>query len=202
MPFLFIALFLLSAAAHAEVFWSREQGRREVVKAQRSSANVPDSLALFSTGAYLFDLYADEVELLGQVFPGPTHPQTFKFYRFQLVGQEHGLYHIAVWPRSDVQPGFSGSLAVSASDYALVEARLRPNRRLRHKYLEAATGLGYLLEQRFARVEPGVWLPLELITRSKACWALRPKSNRSIGCAAWRRRGRSSKARSLLSVAR
>ena len=143
----------------SELFWARDEGVRELLVARRASTNVPDSLSVFPAAAYLFDLYADQVEILGQKFPGPVGSQTFRLYRFQLVRREGDLYHIAVQPRRD-RPALSGSLVVSDGDFALVEARLRPNRRLYHPYYESAMGLGYVLEQRFDRIEPGVWLPV------------------------------------------
>lgn len=144
----------------AEIFTDPVEGWREQVKAHRASANTPDSLAIFSTADYLFDLSADEITLFDQTFPGPTHPRALSLYAFQLTGQSDGLYHLAIRPHDSAQPGFSGSLVIGHNDYALREARLRPNRRPRPPWLPTATGLGYVLEQRFSPIDTAHWLPI------------------------------------------
>ena len=82
----------------------------------------------FSAGAYLADLYADEVEILGQVFVGPTHPQALRRYRFALTEEKRDggrtLYTIAAAPRSSDQAGFGGYLVIEDSSFAVVEAAL------------------------------------------------------------------------------
>jgi hypothetical protein len=146
----------------SELFHKRDVGIREQLTARRSSANVTDPLTVFPASAYLFDLYADEVNILGQTFPGPTAEGADRVYRFRLAGKEGELFHVAVQPRRD-RPSFVGSVVVRDGEFSLVEARLRPNRRLPHPRFASASGFAYLLQQRYRRFEPGVWLPTEAV---------------------------------------
>lgn len=142
----------------SEIFQQQDHGTREQFVARRASPNVSDSLGIFPISAYLFDLYSDEVTILGQSFPGPTTARATDSYRFQLSGRDGDLLHISVYPRRD-RPSFSGSLVVRDGDFVLVEASLRPNLRLHHPVFASVSGFSFLIEQQFARVEPGVWLP-------------------------------------------
>lgn len=144
--------------AASELFHMRDEGTRENLTARRASANVPDGLTVFPVTGYVFDLYADEVRIVGETFVGPTAQDADNWYQFRLAGKEGDLFHIAVHPRRD-KPSLLGSLIVRDEDFALVEARLRPNRRLTHPHFGTATGFSFVLQQRFARFEPGVWLP-------------------------------------------
>jgi hypothetical protein len=143
----------------SELFRERDQGMREILVARHASANVPDSLAIFPAEPYLFDLYNDQIELLGQVFRGPVHPRAADMYHFRLESQHDDLIHISVQPRRD-RPSLSGYLVVRDKDFTLVEARLRPNRRLAHPYYPSGLGFVYVLEQQFDTVAPGITLPV------------------------------------------
>ena len=143
----------------AELYWDREQGLREQLKAKKHTANVPDSMQVFSAANYLFNLYDDEIALHEQIFLGPTHPQALAHYAFQLIAHQDDRYFISMQPKTN--PGWTGSLIVHDTEYALIEAQLWPNRRLHPAGFATENGLGYRLKQRFARFAPGVWLPVE-----------------------------------------
>ena len=149
----------------AEIFWDEERGGREFVKSVRHTANVPDSMRRFATSAYLVNLYDDEVEILGQRFTGPTHPRALEHYLFELTDEEEvdgqTVWYIAVRPKRTAQFSLVGYVAVLDGEYAVVEARLQPNRRIYPERLETEHGLAFLLQQKFARFEPGVWLRAE-----------------------------------------
>jgi hypothetical protein len=149
----------------AEVFWDQQQGRREWIKAQAASANVPAQLQRFAASAYFFDLYQNEIILLDQSFIGPTHPQALTHYTFQLTQEKtvnsRQIAYISVQPRSAARALFAGYVAVALDEDALIEAVLQPNRRVYFPPVETELGFDFSLKQRFDRFVPGVWLPIE-----------------------------------------
>lgn len=150
----------------SRVYRDAERGSREIVRAKRHSANVPDSLQYFAAGAYLVDLCADEVELLGQRVVGPTHPQAFAHYAFDLGEQRFvagdTLYHISVMPRDGLRTAFAGHLVVQGGTYAVVEAGLTPVPPILPVGLAVEAGIRFRFEQRLAPLPSGIWLSVAL----------------------------------------
>lgn len=145
----------------AELYRDGDKGLREQLKAKKHTANVNASMQVFAAAPYLFNLYDDEIALHGQIFLGPTHPRALAHYAFQLVGHRDDRYFIAMQPKTNALAGWTGALVVQDGEYALVEAQLRPNRRLHPAGFATEDGLGYRLRQRFARFASGAWLPVE-----------------------------------------
>ena len=150
----------------ARIYWDREFGVREVVKAKRHTANVPASMRNFAATDYEVNLYEDEIEILGYQLIGPTNPEALQHYMFQLGKEEEREgklgYFISVLPRDTSQPGFAGYVIVAGEDYAVVEAGLRIVPPIHPATLPTEHGMGFFFKQEFQRFEPGVWLPVSL----------------------------------------
>ena len=112
-----------------EAFWDRERGLAELPTAARTTDNLAATPGPLAAAAALVDLYDDEVEFAGFELPGVTGPDALSFYRFEITGQrvQDGVpvYDVAVRPRSALQPGFVGTLAVLDRPAALLQADLR-----------------------------------------------------------------------------
>jgi hypothetical protein len=159
----------------AELFFDAKLGTSEIVRAQRHTTNLPESLRLFAAGAYQTALDAAQIKLLGQSFIGPLHPESLRHYLFGLnetrIAGEDTLHYISLTPRSLASPSFSGHLVIDAATAGLVQASLIPNRRLAHPNLNSEDGLGLRLYQRFDRLSSDqdsadensadFWLPIE-----------------------------------------
>ena len=149
--------------SRTEVFWSREQGIREVVKARRATANVNVD-EILSAAAFLPNLYDDDIEIGGHTLVGVTHPDALRHYDFRLTGtrrlDDHTVYDIAVEPKRALTSGFVGRVAVLDEAYALLEVDLRPGAAFIFpppiERYEAA------FHQRFSAFGGEAWFPVDL----------------------------------------
>lgn len=147
-------------------YWRRGHGIREVVQGVRRTENLPDFDAAFVRAAEaVTNLYDDEIAFAGYDLMGPTAPGALAFYAFTLEGfrylDDRIVYDIALQPRSRLQPGFSGRLAVLSGEYVLLEATLRPNEVVR---LPLVSDLEAEFRQQFSafgREAGGIWLPVD-----------------------------------------
>jgi len=150
----------------ARIYWDRERGVRERVKAKRHTANVPASMQAFAAMDYAVDLYEDEIEILGHRLVGPTHPEALRHYVFQLgdeedrEGKRH--YFISIAPKNRSQSALAGYVIVADEDYAVVEAGVRTVPPIQSAILPTEHGIGFFFRQEFRRFEPGIWLPTAL----------------------------------------
>jgi hypothetical protein len=117
------------AESESDVFWRREGGLREVVRARRQTANLPLRGVLPAADDVL-DLSAEEIEVAGFRFIGLTNARALDTYRFRITGQRaldgQRVYDLDVAPRDPLSVAFSGTIAVLDSVAAIVEADLRP----------------------------------------------------------------------------
>ncbi|MEL7362529.1 MAG: hypothetical protein AAFN13_10695, partial [Bacteroidota bacterium] len=96
----------------------RERGLREIVQAFRTTDNLTDAFSadVFTAADDLVNLYDDDVDFGGYDLVGPTSPEALRFYRFAITGERtqggRRVYDVAFEPRSRLQPGFAGTLAV------------------------------------------------------------------------------------------
>ena len=150
----------------ARVYSDWRQGTREMVQAKRYTSNVPEGLRDFSASDYAANLYADEVEILGNRVMGVTHPKALRNYLFQLLEEEErkdGRHlSIAVTPREGLTYGFAGRLLVREEDFALVEVNLKVVPPVQSPIFQTEQGIGISFEQEFRHVEPGAYLPVVL----------------------------------------
>ncbi len=106
--------------------------RREVIKASKISGFDGDNTSIAQLTGRIqqdFNIYDNFIQLFGQGFVSPTHPQALAFYRFYLIdsADHKGLYsyHLSFKPRRTQEAAFTGDFWISAEDFAVVEAKLR-----------------------------------------------------------------------------
>ncbi|WP_420454169.1 carboxypeptidase-like regulatory domain-containing protein [Rubrivirga sp.] len=111
--------------AQTLAFWDRERGTREVVQGVNRTGNfdaVP--LDLFTAADQTLNLYDDEVAFGGFDLMGPTSTDALGFYRFEIVGTRalgtDLVVDLSFEPRSALQPGFRGTLAVLVEADAMI----------------------------------------------------------------------------------
>lgn len=115
--------------SESNVFWRREGGLREIVRARRQTENLP-LRGLLPAADNVLDLSAEEVELAGFHFVGLTNAEALGTYRFRITGQRvldgQRVYDLDVAPRDPLSVAFAGTIAVLDSAAAIIEADLRP----------------------------------------------------------------------------
>ncbi|MEX0746731.1 MAG: DUF5686 family protein, partial [Rhodothermales bacterium] len=156
-----------------EVFWDKDRGSREVVKAQRKTANLDYEDAL-PDEPYILNLYDDNVEVGGHRFVGVTHPDALDVYDFRLEGtrvlDSLAVYDISVSPRRSTSTAFVGSVAVLDSAFAMLEAQLAPG----ESFIFPVPIQKYevTLSQQFSNFGRDFWLPVDFRrqTHLKISW--------------------------------
>lgn len=150
----------------SRLYSDRERGDKEIILAGRHSAGVPEALQHFAASAYFANLYADEIEILGQRVLGPTHPDALDHYRFQLTGTRlvdaDTVYEISVQPRGRLETGLTGYLLVQREAYAVVKADLTVAPPVVTDRVPSRDGLHLRFTQHFAPFASGIWLPVDL----------------------------------------
>ncbi len=151
-------------------FWDAERGTREVVRAQRGTANLqPFAEGALPAATSVLNLYRDNVEVLGNRLVGVTHPEALDYYDFTLDttraidGQR--AFRIRVEPASRLSSTFRGTVTVLDSTYALLEARLRPTAALSTS--RVLKGVEVTFEQQFSNFGGQYWLPVDFRARRR-----------------------------------
>ena len=147
-------------------FWDRERGTREVVRAQRKTANLGIDGALPAAQA-ITNLYDDNIEIGGHELIGVTHPDAVDRYDFTLdstrVLDGTRVYDIRVEPTSRLASAFTGRVAVLDSAYALLEADLKPGRSF--LFPPPVRGFDVRMQQQFSDFGGRFWLPVDFRTQ-------------------------------------
>ncbi|MBC7186610.1 MAG: carboxypeptidase-like regulatory domain-containing protein [Calditrichaeota bacterium] len=146
----------------SRLFWDGVRGSREVVTSRAQTSNVPKEVMIFAFGFPNF--YDDDVEVLGNKFIGVTSPEALDHYQFVLLGRrgmDKGvIYDIAVSPKSQLQPCFSGTLAVLDSVYALIGAEVQPGNGVQLPF--PVEEWRVQLRQHFHSFGQEFWLPVDM----------------------------------------
>lgn len=139
---------------------------RLVVRAIRQTASFHTELGFGDVGEQP-DLSDARTRLHGLGFIGPLAPDALDHYVARFGGRrkrgERLVYDLYLTPKGELQPTFIGVVSILDSVYALVEADLRPARHvlLPPPLLQQGSTVGLAIQQRFAEVAPGAWLPVE-----------------------------------------
>ena len=114
----------------SEVFWDKIKGSREVITSKRQTANIGME-ENFAAASFIPNFYDDNISISGFDMVGPTHPNAFNYYNFELIGirslDNLDVFDIKVSSKRKLQPTFEGMIAVVDSAYALIEIDLKPN---------------------------------------------------------------------------
>jgi len=152
----------------SEVFWDKEKGTREVIKSRRQTANLGMEENLASAG-FLPNFYDDNLRIGGFDMVGPTHPDAFRFYNFELIGLRSidnlTVFDIKVSPRRKLQPTFEGTIAVVDSAFALLEIDLKPNDAL--IFPPPIQKFNLWFAQQFSNFGGDYWLPIDVRIRGE-----------------------------------
>ncbi len=89
--------------AYSTIYWSIDDSIREVVTQQRQTGNIMKGLFSTRVGD-IVNFNEDRIKLGGYTFAGPTAPNAFEYYEYQLIStrdmDDFEVYTIRVTPRS------------------------------------------------------------------------------------------------------
>lgn len=143
-------------------YWQRGDTLREVIVQRRQTANIPESQNFAAVGR-LLNFYDDDINFVGYRFVGPIADNAFDYYTYSLTRTRdtgtNEFYEIALSPRSDVVPCFSGTLTIAGGSFALVGVDVEPNKTfsipfVKEKYLR--------YRQQFSLYDQTFWLPADI----------------------------------------
>ncbi|MEZ4698757.1 MAG: DUF5686 family protein [Rhodothermales bacterium] len=147
-------------------FWSREQGMREVVLANRRTNNL-DVDQYLPAARFMANFYDDNIDIAGYNFVGVTHPDALKHYDFTLTGTwrqgEDTVFDIKVEPKNRFKTAFVGRLSVLDGAFAMLDVALVPNESFLFPPPIQEFRIAY--EQQFADFDGAFWLPVDLRAR-------------------------------------
>ena len=147
----------------ATAWWDQDRGLREEIKGMQSTGNLPFEDALPAARTTL-NLYNDDIEISGHTLVGVTHPDALDRYEFTLEGtravDDALVYDIAVEPRHRYTSGFSGSVSILDSVFALIEVSLQPGPAFLFPFPIQRYEVAY--QQQFSNYGGEIWLPIDL----------------------------------------
>ncbi len=150
----------------SEIYWDKERGFKEVVKAKKESAK----LQLPEVGLDVFlNFYDEEIEVAGFKFINIIHPDALKYYDFKLLSEceleNKFIYEISVEPKDKLQPLAEGRITVQSPDYVLLSVDLKPAGGFRLP--PEVRNFRYSAKQQFSNFGKDYWLPVSLFEESK-----------------------------------
>ncbi len=143
-------------------YWKLGERLREEIRQRRTTENLPDVTGIQGVLG-IQDFSADDIEVAGNRYIGPLHPDALKWYDPVLLetewrdGQE--VYRIALEPASRLVPLLRGEVRIAEGSWALVGIDLRPAETIPIPFVK---DLAIHWRQGFRRQQEGYWLPGEL----------------------------------------
>ena len=149
----------------SDAYWSKTDGLKEVSKGVRKTDNVA-FIDLMPAALTMQDMYDDDIDIGGFEFPGITHPNAFKYYSFALEGRryrdEEIVYDISITPKSNLRPGFIGTVSVLDDVYAILRLELVPNQAFFFPTPIKSFEIEY--SQQFSNFGGEYWLPIDFVS--------------------------------------
>ncbi len=145
-------------------YWREGETLKEDIRQSRVTENMPDMEGLQGV-LDIQDFSLDDIELAGNRYVGPLHPNAFRWYDYTLeeIKLQDGLeiYLIAMEPRSRMIPLLRGTVEIADSTFALVGVDLAPAEPIVIPFVD---DLSIEWKQRFQKQEMGYWLPTDIRT--------------------------------------
>lgn len=146
--------------AYSILLWNREDSLREVVVQKRQTGNLPASGGVSRVGE-MMNFNDDKIRQGGYVFLGPTAPEAFDVYDYQLLRtrslDSYDIYDIRVIPRSSIVPLFRGTISIASRSYAVMNVDLQANEAFTMPFV---TIRRVAYKQSFNLFEEKFWLPV------------------------------------------
>jgi hypothetical protein len=143
--------------------WDVYNGMKETILAKRQTENVgiEQNIAM---ARIMPNLYDDNIEIIGFDIIGLTNPDALDCYDFKLIGrrQRDGktVFDISVTPKKKLQPSFVGTLSVLDGEFAMIEAKVKPNDVV--IFPAPLNNFAISIEQQFDNYGGSYWLPADV----------------------------------------
>jgi hypothetical protein len=145
--------------SYSTLYWSSDDSIREVVTQQRQTGNLMKGLLTTRVGD-IINFNEDRIKLGGYTFVGPTAPNAFEYYDYQLIStrdmDDFEVYTIRVTPRSKIVPLFKGKISIAERSYAVMEVDVTPNEAYTQVFVKMNRSR---YRQTFQLFDTKFWLP-------------------------------------------
>ena len=105
---------------------------KEIITARKQSANIPSSVNILTGGRFIQNFYDEEINFLGGPLKGPLADDALDYYYYYIEDMtavnNQQVYKIHITPDNYIDPGFEGSIYITAESYDLIKTELQLNR--------------------------------------------------------------------------
>jgi len=142
-------------------YWREGETLREEISQYQATENLPD-LGEIQGVLGIVDFSQNDIELAGNRYVGPLHPNAFRWYDYEIVevNLQDGLeiYRIAMEPRNMLIPLLRGTVDIADFTWALVGVDLVPAEQIVFPFVN---DLQVRWRQSF-KLQEGFWLPTDI----------------------------------------
>ncbi len=143
-------------------YWRKGEPLREQIRQERATENLPEMMGL--SGVFqIQDFSLDDVQMAGNRYVGPLHPDAIRWYEYDLIAvnlrDAQKIYEIAMEPKSKLVPLLEGTISIADSSWALVGVDLVPAEAIVFPFIN---DLQIHWQQDFRLEEQGYWLPSDV----------------------------------------
>ncbi len=115
----------------SEGFYKKPDEYKELILARKQTANLPPSINILTGGRLIQNFYEEKVNFLGEDLPGPLSDNALAYYYYYIENtlaiDNTTVYRIHISPEDSHDPGFTGSIYITADSYDLLEVDLNLN---------------------------------------------------------------------------
>lgn len=115
----------------SEGFYKKPDEYKELILARKQTANLPPSINILTGGRTIQNFYEETVNFLGEDLPGPLSDDALSYYYYYIENtlaiNNTAVYRIHIAPEDNHNPGFTGSIYITADSYDLLEVDLNLN---------------------------------------------------------------------------
>lgn len=153
------SIFMITETQH-ESHWEYPDTYKEIVTAQRESANLADADAYVTVGEIL-NFNKSRLDLFDQDVVSPTAEDALDHYNFYLLDtlyiDSHSVFLLEIEPKSDTKPLLVGEIMIADSTYDVVGVDVEFNEAFEITYIEDPRYVqkGEMFEDEF-------WMPVEI----------------------------------------
>ena len=106
-------------------YFKKPNQYKDEIIARKQSANTPSSVNILTGGRIIQNFYTDDIQFMGRPLPSPIADDAIDYYDYliedTLAYDRSNVFQIHVEPLKKSDPGFSGRIFISDSNYSLVK---------------------------------------------------------------------------------
>ena len=122
--------YVLLLEFYSQIFWNAPDYYYEIIKSQRQSANIPQSINMFSGNSFL-NINSDRISLGQKRIVGPTAPDAIKYYYYEIIDtlyqDKDRIFKISIDPKDDSRPLMNGFIYLVDNKFIIQKVDVQLN---------------------------------------------------------------------------